>query len=129
MIYIIVEENKPQKFVEEVNENIGKGFVPIGGVSVSDTDRVTYYVQALVLDENKAIKKESSSKAPDPMAIKVLKIITNDVAFDREYRIKYSYNNTLYELITDKLGSSRNINDMNIKLICLEDLMTRGIGS
>jgi hypothetical protein len=45
--YMIIIENSPEKLAREVQSRMGEGWMPQGGVSVSNGSRVTY-VQAMI---------------------------------------------------------------------------------
>ena len=50
--YIVAQARNPTSLEEEVQRYIKEGWNPVGGVAVGELDGVSYYLQALVKDEN-----------------------------------------------------------------------------
>lgn len=48
MKYEIVANSKPLALEKEVNARINDGWLPQGGLSISDGDKVTIYCQAMI---------------------------------------------------------------------------------
>lgn len=60
-IYIIVATDSFRTLQHEVNANIAKGYVPIGGIGVDDF----YKYQAMILENKPDDKIQSNSKKGD----------------------------------------------------------------
>lgn len=48
MKYEIVANSRPLALEKEINAKISEGWVPQGGLSISDGDKVTVYCQAMI---------------------------------------------------------------------------------
>lgn len=105
MIYILVENTKPQLLVDEVNENIGKGFIPIGGIS---NDRYGYYVQAM------------TNETPEKVYSKSFMVMDKGIVPGEtgpEYVFTYQYQGKEHSVNIGK--GLRNYTDEELKIIAL----------
>lgn len=122
MIYIVVDGKDIREFVEEVNENIAKGFIPIGGIT---RDVYDCFHQALILHEEAKPKLEPK-KSVQPIEITVQSIGPMS-GMGLDLLIRYIYNDEGYEFTTDKLDSKNTLSmyNLEVKLLCIEDLESR----
>jgi len=109
MTYIIVKNAYMQKFVDEVNSNIAKGFEPIGGAtSIPVAGGATYMIQAMI------------NKAPLKVLSEEFKIIEKGIVpgvAGPEYVVRYQHNK---EEHTRNLGAGlRNYTDRELRDIIL----------
>lgn len=125
MIYIVVEVMDTQAFVEEVNEWIGKGFTPIGGVATIDVEEVSVlYTQAMI--------SESSIEENKP-GVDINKILVMGYEMSRmgiTMDIKYEYLGNRYRFEsenTDQDYTDPHKRNMAFKMLCYEDAMSRGL--
>jgi len=122
MIYIVVDGKDIREFVEEVNENIAKGFIPIGGIT---RDVYDCFHQALILHEEAKPKLEPK-KSVQPIEITVQSIGPMP-GMGLDFLIRYIYNDEGYEFVTDKLEGKNTISmyNLEVKLLCIEDLESK----
>jgi len=120
MIYIIVEAASTQGFVEEVNENIAKGFIPLGGVATMvEPGEYAVYAQAMTLEE-----VEVDKPTVQPTEIKVLAIDYNLPGIGHQMMITYSHEGFRKQFKTDKLAKDvqHSLSSLEVKMLCIENL-------
>lgn len=59
MKYEIVANSKPLALEKEVNARINDGWLPQGGLSISDGDRVTIYCQAMIKHDEVKVNQDN----------------------------------------------------------------------
>lgn len=62
MEYEIVANSKPLALEKEVNARMNDGWLPQGGLSISDGDKVTIYCQAMIKHAEVKINVQASKK-------------------------------------------------------------------
>ena len=62
MKYEIVANRKPLALEKEVNARMNDGWLPQGGLAISDGDKVTFYCQAMIKHAEVKINVQASKK-------------------------------------------------------------------